>query len=84
MPLDATPADLCTPSGGGVLGDLLDALVPPDGTYRNHGEYVRQVTHKARQAVDSLINSAVVTRQEGAALHACVVRSRARSDTGKN
>ena len=84
VPLDATPADLCTPSGGGVLGDLIDALVPPGGSHRNHGEYVRQVTEKSRQAVDSLINSQVLTRAEGEALHACVVRSRARSDAGKN
>jgi hypothetical protein len=84
VPLDATPADLCTPAGGGVLGDLVDALAPPGGSYRNHGEYVRQVSLLARQVVDSLINSQVVTRGEGEVLHGCVVRSRARSDAGKN
>ena len=63
--------------------DVPDALLPPGGSYRNHGDYVRQVSLRARQAVDSLINSQVVTAAEGEGLHACVVRSRAGNDAGK-
>jgi hypothetical protein len=83
VPLNATAADFCTPSGGGILGDLIDALVPPTGTYRNHGDYVRQVVHKSQQAVASLVNSQVVTQAQGEEIQSCIVSHRAETDAGK-
>jgi hypothetical protein len=83
VPLNATAADFCTPTGGGILGGLIDALVPPTGAYRNHGDYVRQVVHKTAQAVASLVNSQVVTAAEGEEIQSCIVSQRAQTDAGK-
>jgi len=80
MPLDATPADLCA-AGHGVLVDLMDALVPP-GAPRNHGAEVSRVVEKTRQALDSLVNSQVLTRAEAGRVEACVVAARASSHAG--
>lgn len=77
MPLDAQPADLCA-AGRGVLVDLLDALVPP-GALGNHGAEVSRVVEKTRQALDSLVNSQVLTHAEAGRVEACVVAARASS-----
>jgi len=83
VPLGSTPADFCDPAtGGGILGDLIDALVPAGGV-RNHGDFVSQVTHKSKQAVATLVNSGVLTLAQGEQVHSCVVSSRAESNTGR-
>lgn len=83
VPLDATAADFCTPGGGGILGGLLDDLVPPDGGHDNHGDFVRQVTAKTKDALDSLVHSGVLTRAEAGKVLSCIVNARAQGDSGK-
>ena len=83
VPLDATTADFCTPGGGGILGGLLDALVPPEGGHDNHGDFVRQVTAKTKDALDSLVHSGILTRAEAGKVLSCIVNARAQSDSGK-
>jgi len=83
VPLEATAADFCTPGGGGILGGLLDALVPSDG-HKNHGDFVRQVVAKTKEALESLVHSGVLTRAEAAKIESCIVSARAQSDGGKN
>lgn len=83
VPLEATTADFCTPGGGGILGGLLDALVPPEGGHDNHGDFVRQVTAKTKEALESLVFSGVLTRNEAGKVLSCIVNARAQSDSGK-
>jgi hypothetical protein len=83
VPLDATPADFCTPGGGGILGGLIDAVVPPEGSFRNHGDFVRQVVRKTREALASLVNSGALTRVEANHIESCILSARAQSDAGK-
>ncbi|HWW74168.1 MAG TPA: hypothetical protein VNZ44_02160, partial [Pyrinomonadaceae bacterium] len=53
VPFGATTADFCNPAtGAGILGDLIDALLPA-ASVRNHGDFVSQVTAKSKQAVAS-------------------------------
>ena len=82
VPLNATPADFCS-AGQGVLADLIDALLPPGGAYRNHGDYVSRVVHKTQQALASLVNSQVLASAEAGAVESCVVAPRAASGAGK-
>lgn len=83
VPLDATVADFCTPDGGGILGGLLDALVPPEGGHDNHGDFVRQVTAKTKEALESLVHSGVLDRNEAGKVLSCIVNARAQGDGGK-
>jgi hypothetical protein len=83
VPLDAQPADFCTPGGGGILGGLIDALVPPEGSFRNHGDFVQQVVRKTKEALASLVNSGVLTREEAGDIQSCIVSARAQGDAGK-
>ncbi|HJQ33691.1 MAG TPA: hypothetical protein VJ866_16025 [Pyrinomonadaceae bacterium] len=83
VPFGATTADFCNPAtGAGLLGDLIDALLPA-ASVRNHGDFASQVTAKSKQAVATLVNSGVITRAQGDQIHGCVVSSRARGNTGK-
>jgi hypothetical protein len=84
VPFGSTPADFCNPAtGGGILGDLIDALLPPAGSFRNHGDFISQVTNKSKQAIASLVNSGALTRAQGEQVHSCIVSNRAKSNAGK-
>ena len=70
VPAGATLADLCK-----ILGAEIDmALVGP---FKNHGDYVSQVTHATQVAVESLIAAGIIARSQGGQLLSCVVSERA-------
>lgn len=65
------------------IGRIVDFRVPPTGSYRNHGDYVRQVAQLAEALVNSQVAAGLITEEEASALQSCVVNPRARSDVGK-
>jgi hypothetical protein len=79
VPIGVTPEQFCDrATGGGILGDLIDALAPFPGPFKNHGEFMRRVTHKTKEALASLINSGVITVEEAGEIHGCVVSKQAK------
>jgi hypothetical protein len=65
------------------VGAQVDELCPPDGDWKNHGEYVSCV---ARTATDILRDEEwkdFCDREERDNIHGCVVSRRAQSDVGK-
>jgi hypothetical protein len=58
-----------------LLDEYVDEQVPPDGEYRNHGDYVSQVAH----IVDQYIEAELITEECARS----IVSFRARSDVGK-
>ena len=84
VPFNSTPSDFCNrATGGGILGDLIDSLVPPTGHYSNHGQYMTMVVQKTKQAVGSLVFSHVLTAGQGQKVQSCIINKRAQNDVGK-
>lgn len=77
LPVGEEPA-LCE-----SIGRIVDFQVPPTGTYRNHGEYMRLVAQLAESLVNSQVAAGLITPQEAEELQGCVVSQRARSSIGK-
>ncbi len=74
-----SPTQLCTkPSGAGALGPLVDAAVPPTGSYRNHGDYVSQVARFVNELLADLVIAGVITEDDVPELSSCLVSPRAR------
>lgn len=65
------------------IGRIVDFRVPPNGTYKNHGDYMRKVAQAAEALVNSQVTAGLITPQEGEELQSCLVNPRARSNIGK-
>jgi hypothetical protein len=78
------PAQLCTGhDGAGILGPLVDAVVPPTRRFRNHGDFVSQVSHAVDQILDALVESHVIPNAQAGNIASCLISPRARSRVGK-
>lgn len=76
VPLNSTPADFCnSKTGVGILVSHIDAVLPPPpgGHYKNHGDYVKQVTDMTKKAIDGMINFGVLPKNQAQPLQGCVV-----------
>lgn len=65
------------------IGRIVDFRVPPEGEYKNHGDYMRKVAQLAEALVNSQVEAGLITPEEAEELQSCVVNPRARSDVGK-
>jgi len=65
------------------IGRIVDFRVPPTGTYKNHGDYVKKVAQLTEALVNSQVAAGLITEEEAEELQSCVVNPRARSDVGK-
>ena len=77
LPVGEEPA-LCE-----SIGRIVDFRVPPNGDYRNHGDYMQKVAQLAEAVVNSQVEAGSITPEEAEKLQSCVVNPRARSDVGK-
>lgn len=66
-----------------TIGRIVDFRVPPTGTYKNHGDYVKQVAQLTEALVNSQVAAGLITEEEAKILQSCVVNPRARSNVGK-
>ncbi len=71
-----TPADLCRrkPDGGLLVG--LFELYRPGS--RNHGQFMKKVTHMSKMALGSLAHSGLIAPGDVGPLHGCVVSALAK------
>lgn len=58
-----------------LFAEQVNTLVPPDGTYRNHGDYVSQVAH----IIDQYLEAGLITEE----CASVIMKSTAQSDIGK-
>jgi hypothetical protein len=65
------------------MGRIVDFRVPPTGTYKNHGDYMKKVAQLAEALVQSQVDAGLITEEEAEELQSCVVHPRARSNVGK-
>lgn len=65
------------------IGRIVDFRVPPTGTYKNHGDYVKKVAQLTEALVNSQVAAGLITAKEAETLQSCVVNPRARSNVGK-
>jgi len=61
-------------------GIFVDNRCPPDGVWKNHGQYVSCVAHAAEDVLSGLPFDGTCPREE---IQSCCVNPRARSDVGK-
>jgi hypothetical protein len=79
-PTGVTPTDFCNQATGeGILLDLVDALVPPTGSYKNRGDYMNKVAKVTQTALGSLVDAGVVTSKQAEDIQACVVSTKTKS-----
>ena len=78
----ANTVSVSTDAAGVCLtgGEFVDAQCPPDGTYKNHGDYVSCVAQAAEQFLADLACGPSFPFEE---TQSCIVNPRARSDVGK-
>jgi hypothetical protein len=50
-------------SGLGILVSHLDSVLPP-ATYKNHGDYVKRVADMSQLAIDGMINSGALPKNQ--------------------
>jgi len=77
LPVDEEPS-LCE-----SIGRIVDFRVSPTGTYKNHGDYVKQAAQLTEALVNSQVDAGLITADEAETLQSCVVNPRARSEVGK-
>lgn len=58
-------------------------MLPPTGTYKNHGDYVSRVAMLTDEALASLVHSQVIEAADAGALYSCVVSRKAMTAVGK-
>ena len=66
-----------------TIGSIVDFRVPPTATYRNHGDYVKQVAQLTEALLASQVAAGIISLEEAEEIQSCVVNPRARSDVGK-
>lgn len=66
-----------------TIGRIVDFRVPPNGVYKNHGDYMRRVAQLTESLVQSQVDASIISPEEAEELQSCVVHARAKSAVGK-